>query len=71
MECYVNPIKDFMNWTLTCVTIAFSITICPLDLSAARIGKFVEKNAPKVPVIIAAVLFALGAVGSGLAFLWV
>ncbi|QCU89953.1 OFA family MFS transporter [Thiomicrorhabdus sediminis] len=64
---YVNPIKDSMNWTLTDVTIAFSIAIFFLGLSAALMGKFVEKNGPKVSAIIAAVLFGLGTAGSGLA----
>ncbi|MDX1346758.1 MAG: OFA family MFS transporter [Thiomicrorhabdus chilensis] len=66
---YVNPIKEEMNWTLTDVTIAFSIAIFFLGLSAALMGKFVEKNGPKVSAIIAAVLFGLGTAGSGLAIL--
>lgn len=66
---YVNPIKEEMNWSLTDVTIAFSIAIFFLGLSAALMGKFVEKNGPKVSAIIAAVLFGLGTVGSGLAIL--
>jgi OFA family oxalate/formate antiporter-like MFS transporter len=66
---YVNPIKEEMNWTLTDVTIAFSIAIFFLGLSAALMGKFVEKNGPKVAAIIAAVLFGLGTAGSGLAIL--
>ncbi|WEJ61653.1 L-lactate MFS transporter [Thiomicrorhabdus lithotrophica] len=66
---YVNPIKEEMNWTLTDVTIAFSIAIFFLGLSAALMGKFVEKNGPKVAAIIAAVLFGIGTAGSGLAIL--
>lgn len=66
---YVNPIKDSMNWTLTDVTIAFSIAIFFLGLSAALMGKFVERNGPKVSAIIAAVLFGLGTTGSGLAIM--
>ncbi len=66
---YVNPIKEEMNWTLTDVTIAFSIGIFFLGLSAALMGKFVEKNGPKVAAIIAAVLFGIGTAGSGLAIL--
>lgn len=64
---YVNPIKDLMGWTLTDVTIAFSVAIFSLGLSAALMGKFVEKNGPKVSAIIAATLFGLGTAGSGLA----
>lgn len=66
---YVNPIKEEMNWTLTDVTIAFSIAIFFLGLSAALMGKFVERNGPKVAAIIAAVLFGIGTAGSGLAIL--
>lgn len=66
---YVNPIKEQMNWTLTDVTIAFSIAIFFLGLSAALMGKFVERNGPRVSAIIAAVLFGLGTAGSGLAIL--
>jgi OFA family oxalate/formate antiporter-like MFS transporter len=66
---YVNPIKDEMNWTLTDVTIAFSIAIFFLGLSAALMGKFVEKNGPRVSAIISAALFGLGTAGSGLAIM--
>lgn len=66
---YVNPIKEEMNWTLTDVTIAFSIAIFFLGLSAALMGKFVERNGPKVAAIIATVLFGVGTAGSGLAIL--
>lgn len=66
---YVKPIQSQMNWTLTDVTIAFSVAIFFLGLSAALMGKFVEKNGPKVSAIIAASLFGLGTMGSGLAIL--
>ncbi len=66
---YVKPIQEHMNWTLTDVTIAFSIAIFFLGLSAALMGKFVERNGPKVSAIIAAALFGLGTAGSGLAIM--
>lgn len=66
---YVNPIQKQMNWTLTDVTISFSIAIFFLGLSAALMGKFVEKNGPRVSAIISASLFGLGTMGSGLAIL--
>ncbi len=66
---YVKPIQEQMNWTLTDVTIAFSIAIFFLGLSAALMGKFVEKNGPRVSAIIAASLFGLGTMGSGLAIM--
>ncbi len=64
---YVKPIQSTMNWTLTDVTITFSIAIFFLGLSAALMGKFVEKNGPRVAATLAAVLFGLGTMGSGLA----
>jgi OFA family oxalate/formate antiporter-like MFS transporter len=66
---YVKPIQAQMSWNLTDVTIAFSIAIFFLGLSAALMGKFVEKNGPRVSAIISAVLFGLGTVGSGLAIM--
>ena len=64
---YVNPIQSTMNWTLTDVTITFSVAIFFLGLSAALMGKFVESKGPRVAATLAAVLFGLGTVGSGLA----
>ena len=64
---YVNPIQTTMNWTLTDVTITFSVAIFFLGLSAALMGKFVESKGPRIAATLAAVLFGLGTVGSGLA----
>jgi len=64
---YVNPIQSTMNWTLTDVTITFSVAIFFLGLSAALMGKFVERKGPRVAATLAAVLFGLGTLGSGLA----
>ena len=66
---YVKPIQTQMNWDLTHVTIAFSIAIFFLGLSAALMGKFVEKNGPRVSAILSAALFGLGTIGSGLAIM--
>jgi OFA family oxalate/formate antiporter-like MFS transporter len=66
---YVKPIQEQMQWNLTDVTIAFSVAIFFLGLSAALMGKFVEKNGPRVSAIIAASLFGLGTIGSGLAIM--
>jgi OFA family oxalate/formate antiporter-like MFS transporter len=64
---YVNPIQSTMNWTLTDVTITFSVAIFFLGLSAALMGKFVESKGPRVAATLAAILFGLGTAGSGLA----
>ena len=64
---YVNPIQAAMNWSLTDVTITFSIAIFFLGLSAALMGKFVEAKGPRVAATLAAILFGLGTIGSGVA----
>ena len=64
---YVNPIQSAMNWTLTDVTITFSIAIFFLGLSAALMGKFVEAKGPRVAATLAAVFFGVGTIGSGVA----
>lgn len=64
---YVNPIKENMGWTLTDVTITFSVAIFFLGLSAALLGKFVETKGPRLAASLAAVLFGLGTIGSGFA----
>ena len=66
---YVKPIQEEMSWDLTDVTITFSVAILFLGLSAAFMGKFVEKNGPKVSALIAASLFGVGTMGSGLAIM--
>ena len=66
---YVKPIQEKLSWSLTDVTISFSIAIFFLGLSAALMGKFVEKNGPRVSALIAASLFGLGTIGSGLAIM--
>lgn len=64
---YVNPIQSTMNWTLIDVTLTFSVAIFFLGLSAALMGKFVERKGPRVAATLAAVLFGLGTIGSGIA----
>lgn len=64
---YVKPIQTAMNWTLTDVTITFSVAIFFLGLSAALLGKFVENKGPRVAATLAAILFGLGTIGSGFA----
>ena len=64
---YVNPIQAAMSWTLTDITITFSIAIFFLGFSAAIMGKFVEAKGPRVAATLAAVLFGVGTIGSGVA----
>ncbi|MBN2816933.1 MAG: OFA family MFS transporter [Campylobacterales bacterium] len=64
---YVKPIQAAMEWSLTDVTITFSIAIFFLGLSAALMGKFVEAKGPRVAATLAAVFFGAGTIGSGVA----
>jgi len=66
---YTKPIQAAMNWSLTEITITFSVAIFFLGLSAAVMGKFVENRGPRVAATLAAVLFGLGTIGSGFAIL--
>ncbi len=66
---YAKHIHQAMGWTLTEVTVTFSVAIFFLGLSAAVMGKFVEKRGPKVSAALAAILFGLGTIGSGFAIL--
>lgn len=66
---YTKPIQVAMQWSLTEVTITFSVAIFFLGLSAAVMGKFVETRGPRVAALLAAVLFALGNIGSGFAII--
>jgi len=64
---YVKPIQAAMEWSLTDVTITFSIAIFFLGLSAALMGKFVEARGPRVAATLAAIFFGAGTIGSGVA----
>ena len=64
---YVKPIEAAMGWSLTDITITFSIAIFFLGLSAALMGKFVEAKGPRVAATLAAILFGAGTIGSGFA----
>ena len=67
---YIKPIQSQMEWSLTDITIAFSVAIFFLGLSAAIMGKFVEQKGPRIAGTIAAILFGLGTIGSGVAMLF-
>ncbi|RBW69585.1 L-lactate MFS transporter [Bacillus taeanensis] len=64
---YKKPLVDTMGWSLTDVTLAFTIMMALAGSSAAVFGKFVERNGPRKSAMVAAVLFGLGQAGSGLA----
>ncbi|RSL34739.1 MFS transporter [Salibacterium salarium] len=64
---YQNPLNESLGWETTDVSLAFTIAIFFLGLSAAFFGKFVEKKGPRLSAIIAAILFGIGTVGAGFA----
>lgn len=63
---YKKPLVESAGWSLTDVTVAFTIMMALAGSSAAIFGKFVERNGPRKSAIVAAVLFGLGQAGSGL-----
>lgn len=66
---YKIPITEEMGWSVTQVTVAFTIMMALAGTMAAFFGKFVEKNGPRKSALLAALLFSLGQAGSGLAIL--
>ncbi|UJF17699.1 OFA family MFS transporter [Vibrio sp. SS-MA-C1-2] len=64
---YSRPIQSAMGWSLTEVTTTFSVAIFFLGLSAAIMGRFVERRGPKAAACLSAILFGLGTIGSGFA----
>lgn len=64
---FKNPLSDLLGWNSKEVTLSFTIAIMFLGLSAATLGRFVEKWGPRKSATIAALLFSTGLIGSGLA----
>ena len=64
---YTIPLVDSLGWTVSSVTIAFTVMMTLGGASAAVFGRFVERSGPKKSAMIAALLFGLGQAGSGFA----
>ncbi|MBB5173634.1 L-lactate MFS transporter [Texcoconibacillus texcoconensis] len=64
---FQNPISQQVGWESTQISLAFTIAIFFLGLSAAFFGPFVEKNGPRKSALLAATLFSTGTIGSGVA----
>ena len=62
---YQNPLRDELGWAISDVSLAFTVAIVFLALSAAFLGGFVENRGPRTAGLIAAVTFGLGIVGAG------
>lgn len=66
---YKNPISQEMGWSMTNVTIAFTVMMGLAGFAAALFGNLVEKMGPRKSAIVAAVLFGSGQAGAGVAIL--
>ncbi len=62
-----NPVKDIFDVDGGVVKWAFKIAILLLGLSAAFLGRWVEKVGPKVSGTTAGIFYGIGILGSGLA----
>ncbi|MBB6428205.1 L-lactate MFS transporter [Algisphaera agarilytica] len=61
------PLKEALGWQKSDITMAFSVAIVCLGLSAAFLGHFVEKHGPRASGMLAAICYGLGTIGAGLA----
>jgi MFS transporter, OFA family, oxalate/formate antiporter len=64
---FKRPLADSLGWSGTETSLAFTVAIFFLGLSAAVFGPFVERRGPRVAALVAAGLFSAGHVISGLA----
>lgn len=64
---FKKPLEDMFGWTSTEVTLSFTIAIFFLGMSAATMGRFVEKWGPRKSATIAAIFFSIGTAGTGVA----
>lgn len=62
---YQNPLNNTRGWAVSDVTLAFTIAIFVLGITAAFLGIFVEKYGPRLAGLTAAVLYSLGTIGAG------
>ncbi|SEV87910.1 L-lactate MFS transporter [Natrinema salifodinae] len=62
---YQNPLRDELGWAISDVSLAFTVAIVFLALSAAFLGGFVERHGPRISGLLAAATFGLGIVGAG------
>jgi MFS transporter, OFA family, oxalate/formate antiporter len=64
---FKRPLADTLGWSNTETSLAFTVAIFVLGLSAAVFGRFVERRGPRVAALLAAALFSAGHLISGLA----
>jgi len=64
---FTNPMVDEYGWNSSQVSFAFSLAIFFLGMSAAFMGRFVERNGPRKSGMLSAIFFGVGVAGSGIA----
>lgn len=64
---FTNPLVEQFGWETTQVSLAFSIAIFCLGMSAAFMGRFVERHGPRKSAMLSALFFGVGVAGSGIA----
>lgn len=64
---FTNPLAEQFGWSLSAISLTFSIAIAFLGLSAAFMGHFVEKYGPRRSGLVSAAFFGVGIVGAGFA----
>ncbi|MEQ9308927.1 MAG: OFA family MFS transporter [Balneolaceae bacterium] len=61
------PLENILGWTATNTSMAFSIAIFFLGLSAAILGRVIERHGPSKGALLSAAFFSIGLFGSALA----
>lgn len=64
---FTNPMVEQYGWDTTQVSTAFSIAIFFLGMSAAFMGRFVERHGPRKSGMLSALFYSVGVAGSGIA----
>lgn len=63
---FTTPLQESIGWSLSQVSITFSIAILFLGLSAAFMGHFVEAKGPRKAGLVSTVFFAAGMITAGI-----
>jgi MFS transporter, OFA family, oxalate/formate antiporter len=64
---YTKPLRESFGWSYEKIGLAFSIAIVFLGLSAAFLGRFIERRGPRAGAMLSATCYAGGLILSGLA----
>lgn len=64
---FTNPLMEEFKWTASQVQLTFSLAILFLGLSAAFLGRFVEKHGPRKAGLLSSAFFGIGVFCTGFA----